>query len=113
MLMNELLPKRVPASPAALRGRCDGGHRTDPKLSPLAELNYLLAVGDFSRIAALRLRGPDGTWYRTVPESQAHCPTIDRTYCSRGSEGNQNEELEITRIRTGLLNTSTGKRLCE
>ena len=53
MLMNELLPKRVPASPAALRGRCDGGHRTDPKLSPLAELNYLLAVGDFSRIGAL------------------------------------------------------------
>src|SRR3546814_13511307 len=35
--------------------------RTDPKLPALTELDYLLAVDDFSRVGALRLRGPDGT----------------------------------------------------
>ncbi|WP_255468140.1 HipA N-terminal domain-containing protein [Achromobacter sp. UMC71] len=41
--------------------------RKDPKLPALTELDYLLAVDDFSRVGALRLRGPDGVWHRTAP----------------------------------------------
>jgi len=50
--------------------------RTDPKLPALTELDYLLAVDDFSRVGALRLRGPDGTWHRTVPEGRRTTPPL-------------------------------------
>nr|WP_035359590.1 HipA domain-containing protein [Achromobacter insuavis] len=50
--------------------------RIDPKLPALAELDYLLAVDDFSRVGALRLRGPDGTWHRTVPEGRRTTPPL-------------------------------------
>ncbi|QVQ26047.1 type II toxin-antitoxin system HipA family toxin [Achromobacter deleyi] len=50
--------------------------RTDPKLPPLTELDYLLAVDDFSRVGALRLRDPDGAWHRTVPEGRRTTPPL-------------------------------------
>ncbi|MCY1203200.1 hypothetical protein D9M72_147000 [compost metagenome] len=50
--------------------------RTDPKLPALTELDYLLAVDDFSRVGALRLRSPDGTWHRTVPEGRRTTPPL-------------------------------------
>lgn len=50
--------------------------RTDPQLPVLTELDYLLAVDDFSRVGALRLRGPDGTWHRTVPEGRRTTPPL-------------------------------------
>lgn len=50
--------------------------RTDPKLPPLTELDQLLAVDDFSRVGALRLCDPDGTWHRTVPEGRRTTPPL-------------------------------------
>lgn len=50
--------------------------RTDPKLPPLTELDYLLAVDDFSRVGALRLRDPEGTRQRTVPKGRRTTPPL-------------------------------------
>ncbi|MEK7947366.1 type II toxin-antitoxin system HipA family toxin [Pigmentiphaga sp. YJ18] len=50
--------------------------RIDPKLAALTELDYLLAVDDFSRVGALRLHGPDGAWHRTVPEGRRTTPPL-------------------------------------
>lgn len=50
--------------------------RTEPKLAPLTELDYLLAVDDFSRVGALRLRDPNGIWRRTVPEGRRATPPL-------------------------------------
>ncbi len=50
--------------------------RADPALPALSELDYLLAVDDFSRVGALRLRGPDGTWLRSVSKVQRTTPPL-------------------------------------
>ena len=50
--------------------------KADPQLSALTELDYLLAVDDFSRVGALRLRGPDGAWCRTVPDGRRRTPPL-------------------------------------
>jgi len=50
--------------------------RANPKLSPLTELDYLLAVDDFSRVGALRLRDTSGAWHRTLPEGQRTTPPL-------------------------------------
>ncbi len=50
--------------------------RKDPNLQALTELDYLLAVDDFSRVGALRLRDPDGAWQRTVPEGRRTTPAL-------------------------------------
>ncbi|MFT3804268.1 MAG: HipA domain-containing protein [Burkholderiaceae bacterium] len=50
--------------------------KDDPRLPPLTELDYLLAVDDFSRVGALRLRDPDGTWHRTVPAGRRSTPPL-------------------------------------
>ncbi len=50
--------------------------RANPQLSALTELDYLLAVDDFSRVGALRLHDPDGTWHRTVPEGNRTTPPL-------------------------------------
>lgn len=50
--------------------------KADPKLPALTELDYLLAVDDFSRIGALRLREPDGAWHRTVAEGRRNTPPL-------------------------------------
>ncbi|WP_166444092.1 type II toxin-antitoxin system HipA family toxin [Pararobbsia silviterrae] len=50
--------------------------RTEPQLPALTELDYLLAVDDFSRVGALRLRGPDGTWHRTTSKGRRATPPL-------------------------------------
>ena len=50
--------------------------RIDPQLRPLTELDYLLAVDDFSRVDALRLRDSNGPWHRTVPEGRRATPPL-------------------------------------
>lgn len=50
--------------------------RADPQLPALTELDYLLAVDDFSRVGALRLRDADGTWLRTVAKGSRNTPPL-------------------------------------
>ena len=50
--------------------------KADPQLPALTELDYLLAVDDFSRVGALRLRDPDGTWHRMVPKGRRSTPPL-------------------------------------
>ena len=50
--------------------------RADPQLPALTELDYLLAVDDFSRVGALRLRDADGTWHRTVIKGRRSPPPL-------------------------------------
>ena len=50
--------------------------KDDPRLPALTELDYLLAVDDFSRVGALRLRSPDGTWHRTAAAGRRSTPPL-------------------------------------
>jgi serine/threonine-protein kinase HipA len=50
--------------------------KADPQLAALTELDYLLAVDDFSRVGALRLRDQTGEWLRTVPKGQRAIPPV-------------------------------------
>jgi serine/threonine-protein kinase HipA len=50
--------------------------RINPDLPPLTELDYLLGVDDFSRVGALRLRGPDGAWHRTAAAGRRTTPPL-------------------------------------
>ena len=48
----------------------------DPHLPALTELDHLLAVDDFSRVGALRLRDPQGGWHRTAPAGRRSTPPL-------------------------------------
>lgn len=50
--------------------------KDDPRLGALSELDYLLAVDDFSRVGALRLRDPDENWQRTVAAGRRSTPPL-------------------------------------
>lgn len=50
--------------------------KTDAQLPALTELDYLLAVDDFSRVGALRLRDADGDWHQTTPEGRRSTPPL-------------------------------------
>jgi serine/threonine-protein kinase HipA len=50
--------------------------KADPGLPALTEMDYLLAVDDFSRVGALRLRDPDGHYLRTVNEGRRSTPPL-------------------------------------
>jgi len=50
--------------------------KDDPKLPALTELDYLLAVDDFSRVGALRLRNLDSAWHRTVAAGRRSTPPL-------------------------------------
>lgn len=52
--------------------------KADPKLSALTEMDYLLAVDDFSRVGALRLRDPQGDWHREVAVGRRSWTTLRR-----------------------------------
>jgi len=47
--------------------------KADPQLPTLTELDYLLAVDDFSRVGALRLRDAEGTWRQTFSDGPITC----------------------------------------
>lgn len=50
--------------------------KSDPKLAALTDMDYLLAVDDFSRVGALRLRDADGRYLRTVEEGRRSTPPL-------------------------------------
>lgn len=50
--------------------------KDDPGLAPLTEMDYLLAVDDFSRVGALRLRDGAGRYCRTVEEGRRSTPPL-------------------------------------
>lgn len=50
--------------------------RVDPRLPALTELDYLLAVDDFSRVGALRLGDAAGNWLRTTAKGRRSTPPL-------------------------------------
>lgn len=50
--------------------------KDDPLLPALSEMDCLLAVDDFSRVGALRLREPNGRYLRTVAEGRRTTPPV-------------------------------------
>ena len=84
-----------------------------PALAALTEMDYLLAVDDFSRIGALRLRGQDGGYYRTVEEGKRGTPPLlelQRMYeASRAVEKGQ-ETTEDLRYLLGKGTSLGGMR---
>lgn len=50
--------------------------KDDPHLPALTEMDYLLAVDDFSRVGALRLCDPDGYWHRTAAAGRRSTPPL-------------------------------------
>lgn len=50
--------------------------KVDPLLTPLTEMDYLLAVDDFSRVGALRLRDHHGHYCRTVEDGRRSTPPL-------------------------------------
>ena len=50
--------------------------RADSQLPALTELDYVLAVDDFSRVGALRLGDADGAWQRTVDQGRRSTPPL-------------------------------------
>ncbi|MFA7665625.1 MAG: HipA domain-containing protein [Burkholderiaceae bacterium] len=87
--------------------------KNDSRLSTLTELDYLLAVDDFSRVGALRLHDPDGNWHRTVSEGQRSTPPLielERIYqASRAVERGQ-ETAEDLRYLQGKGTSLGGMR---
>lgn len=87
--------------------------KSDPKLAPLSELDYLLAVDDFSRVGALRLRDGDGRYHRTVEEGRRSTPPLielARMFdASRALERGQ-ETLEDLRYLQGKGTSLGGMR---
>src|SRR5476649_1482789 len=45
-------------------------------IAPLTEMDYLLAVDDFSRVGALRLCDLDGRYHRTVEDGRRSTPPL-------------------------------------
>ena len=87
--------------------------RADPQLPALTELDTLLAVDDFSRVGALRLRDADGTWQRTVARGRRSTPPLielERIYqASRAVERGQ-ESAEDLRYLQGKGTSLGGMR---
>jgi len=77
--------------------------KQDPQLPMLTEIDYLLAVDDFSRVGALRLRDPDGTYHRTAPEGWRNTPPLielERIFeASRAVERGQESAADLRYLR--------------
>jgi serine/threonine-protein kinase HipA len=73
--------------------------KTDPQLSALAEVDFLLAVDDFSRIGALRLQDGTGNYHRTVAKGQRATPPLvelQRMYeATRAVENGEESESDL------------------
>ena len=87
--------------------------RDDPRLPALTELDYLLAVDDFSRAGALRLRDPGGVWHGTAAAGQRSTPPVielARVFeASRAVERGQ-ESAEDLRYLQGKATSLGGMR---
>ena len=72
------IPRRM-LGPAHHRPRpCQTPAGRSGTAGPPPKLDYLLAVDDFSRVGALRLRDADGTWHRTVAKGRLQHAAVDR-----------------------------------
>ena len=87
--------------------------KDDPRLAALTEIDYLLAVDDYSRVGALRLRDPDEHWHRTVAAGRRSTPPLielDRIFqASRALERGQ-ETTEDLRYLQGKGTSLGGMR---
>lgn len=87
--------------------------KDDPHLPALTEVDYLLAVDDFSRVGALRLRDSHGHWHRTVAAGHRSTPPLielDRIFqASRALERGQ-ETTEDLRYLQGKGTSLGGMR---
>lgn len=77
--------------------------KQDPQLPMLTEIDYLLAVDDFSRVGALRLRDADGRYLRTAPEGCRSTPPLvelERIFeASRAVERGQETAEDLRYLR--------------
>lgn len=90
-----------------------GRRRADPQLPALSELDYLLAVDDFSRVGALRLDDGEGVWQKAVTQGRRRTPPLvelERIYqASRAVERGQ-ESAEDLRYLQGKGTSLGGMR---
>jgi len=87
--------------------------RLDSTLPALTELDYLLAVDDFSRVGALRLRDSDGNWLAGSQDGQRHAPPLielKRIYQSSQSVERGQETVEDLRYLQGKGTSLGGMR---
>lgn len=87
--------------------------RHDPGLPALTELDYLLAVDDFSRVGALRLRDPDGTWQRTTMRGMRSTPPLlelERVFLASRAVEHGTETAEDLRYLQGKGTSLGGMR---
>lgn len=87
--------------------------KADPRLAALTELDYLLAVDDFSRVGALRLSDPHGVWCRTVPEGRRTTPPLielERIYQATRAVERGQETAEDLRYLQGKGTSLGGMR---
>ena len=87
--------------------------KVDPALPALTELDYLLAVDDFSRVGALRLRDPDGNWQRTTKGGQRSTPPLielERVFLASRAVERGEETAEDLRYLQGRGTSLGGMR---
>ncbi|WP_230492901.1 hypothetical protein [Martelella alba] len=76
-------------------------------------MDYLLAVDDFSRVGALRLRDLDGRYYRTVEEGRRNTPPLaelNRIYQASRAVEQGRESLQDLRYLQGKGTSLGGMR---
>lgn len=88
--------------------------KDDPGLPALTELDYLLAVDDFSRVGALRLRDSDGTcWHRTTTGGRRSTPPLielERVFLASRAVERGDETAEDLRYLQGKGTSLGGMR---
>ncbi len=87
--------------------------KDDPRLPALTELDYLLAVDDFSRVGALRLRDPNGTWQRMTTSGQRSTPPLielERVFLASRAVERGDETAEDLRYLQGRGTSLGGMR---
>lgn len=87
--------------------------KNEPQLAALTEIDYLLAVDDFSRVGALRLRDSDGHWHRTVAEGRRSTPPLvelDRIFQASNALERGQETTEDLRYLQGKGTSLGGLR---
>jgi serine/threonine-protein kinase HipA len=87
--------------------------KADPHLPALTELDYLLAVDDFSRVGALRLRDAAGSWRRTIVKGHRSTPPLielERIYKASHAVERGQESAEDLRYLQGKGTSLGGMR---
>ena len=87
--------------------------KVDPLLAPLTEMDYLLAVDDFSRVGALRLRDQHGHYCRTVEDGRRSTPPLlelKRIYQASKAVEQGKESIEDLRYLQGKGTSLGGMR---